>query len=58
MNLLKKAIAECLGTFVLVFFACGVAALTGAVMAAIGIGAGILVSHLQTKSNAKRKEDT
>ena len=32
--------------------------LTGAVMAAIGIGAGILVSHLQTKSNAKRKEDT
>lgn len=28
-DLLKKSIAECLGTFVLVFFACGVAALTG-----------------------------
>lgn len=27
-SLVKKAIAECLGTFVLVFFACGVAALT------------------------------
>lgn len=27
-DLLKKALAECLGTFVLVFFACGVAALT------------------------------
>lgn len=28
-NLFKKAIAEVIGTFVLVFFACGVAALTG-----------------------------
>ena len=29
-SLLKKAIAECLGTFVLVFFACGTAIVTGA----------------------------
>ena len=29
MNLLKKAIAECIGTFVLVFAACGAAALLG-----------------------------
>ena len=29
MNLLKKGIAECLGTLVLVFIACGVGALFG-----------------------------
>ncbi|MDE6790785.1 MAG: aquaporin, partial [Clostridia bacterium] len=29
MDLLKKGIAEAIGTFVLVFFACGVAVLTG-----------------------------
>lgn len=31
--MLKKFIAECIGTFVLVFFACGVAALTGDLVA-------------------------
>ena len=29
MNLLKKGIAECIGTFVLVFVACGVGAMFG-----------------------------
>ena len=39
MNLLKKAIAECIGTFVLVFAACGAAAFLGnAVGAALAFG--------------------
>ena len=39
MNLLKKAIAECIGTFVLVFAACGAAAfLNNAVGAALAFG--------------------
>ena len=33
-------------------------AVTGAVIAAIGIGTGMLVDHLQVKANAKKKLNT
>ena len=36
MNSFKKYIAECIGTFVLVFFACGTAAVTGCVFPEAG----------------------
>ena len=42
-DLLKKAIAECLGTFVLVFFACGVAALTGGELVATALAFGLVI---------------
>lgn len=42
-NLLKKAIAECLGTFVLVFVACGVAALTGGSLVATALAFGLVI---------------
>jgi len=42
-NLLKKAIAECLGTFVLVFAACGVAALTGGSLVATALAFGLVI---------------
>ena len=37
-NLVKKAIAECIGTFVLVFFACGTAAYAGLLAGALAFG--------------------
>ena len=42
-SLLRKAIAECLGTFVLVFFACGVAALTGGQLVATALAFGLVI---------------
>ena len=41
--LLKKAIAECLGTFVLVFVACGVAAFTGGSLVATSLAFGLVI---------------
>ena len=41
-SLLKKAIAECIGTFVLVFFACGTAAV-GADWSAIALAFGLVI---------------
>ena len=43
MNLLKKALAECLGTFVLVFFACGVAAFTHGELVATSLAFGLVI---------------
>ena len=43
MNLLKKAIAECIGTFVLVFAACGVAAFTGGELVATSLAFGLVI---------------
>lgn len=42
-NLLKKAIAEAIGTFVLVFFACGVAAVTGGSLVATALTFGLVI---------------
>ncbi len=42
-DLLKKAIAECIGTFVLVFVACGVAALTGGNLVATSLAFGLVI---------------
>ena len=36
-DLLKKALAECIGTFVLVFVACGVAGATGGSLVATSL---------------------
>ena len=41
--LLKKSIAECLGTFVLVFCACGVAALTGGDLVPTALAFGLVI---------------
>jgi len=43
MSLLKKMIAEAIGTFVLVFFACGVAALTGGELVATALTFGLVI---------------
>lgn len=42
-SLLKKAIAEAIGTFVLVFFACGVAALTGGDLVPTALTFGLVI---------------
>lgn len=42
-DLSKKMIAECLGTFVLVFVACGVAALTGGSLVATALAFGLVI---------------
>ena len=42
-SLLKKAVAECLGTFVLVFVACGVAAFTGGSLVATSLAFGLVI---------------
>ncbi len=42
-DLLKKGIAECLGTFVLVFFACGVAAITGGNLVPTALAFGLVI---------------
>ena len=42
-DLLKKAVAECLGTFVLVFFACGVAAITGGNLVPTALAFGLVI---------------
>ena len=42
-NLLKKAIAEVIGTFVLVFVACGVAAATGGELVATSLAFGLVI---------------
>ena len=42
-SLLKKAIAECLGTFVLVFAACGVAAFTNGDLVATSLAFGLVI---------------
>ncbi len=42
-DLLKKGIAECLGTFVLVFFACGVAAITGGDLVPTALAFGLVI---------------
>ena len=42
-NLLNKLIAECIGTFVLVFAACGVAALTGGSLVATAMTFGLVI---------------
>ena len=42
-DLLKKAVAECLGTFVLVFFACGVAAITGGDLVPTALAFGLVI---------------
>ena len=42
-SLFKKAIAEAVGTFVLVFFACGVAALTGGSLVATALTFGLVI---------------
>ena len=42
-NLLKKAIAECIGTFTLVFVACGVAALTGGNLVGTSLAFGLVI---------------
>lgn len=41
--MIKKFIAECFGTFVLVFFACGVAALTGGSLVATSLAFGLVI---------------
>ena len=43
MNLLKKAICEFIGTFVLVFAACGVAAFTGGELVATSFAFGLVI---------------
>jgi len=43
MKNLKALIAECIGTFVLVFFACGVAALTGGSLVATALAFGLVI---------------
>jgi len=43
MSLIKKGIAECIGTFVLVFFACGVAALTGGNLVPTALAFGLVI---------------
>ena len=43
MSLLKKAVAECLGTFTLVFVACGVAALTGGQLVGTALAFGLVI---------------
>lgn len=43
MKNLKVLLAECLGTFVLVFFACGVAALTGGELVATSLAFGLVI---------------
>ena len=42
-SLMKKAIAECIGTFTLVFVACGVAALTGGDLVATSLAFGLTI---------------
>ena len=42
-NLFKKVIAECLGTFTLVFVACGVAALTGGELVGTALAFGLVI---------------
>ena len=42
-NLFKKAIAECIGTFTLVFVACGVAALTGGNLVGTALAFGLVI---------------
>ena len=42
-KLIKACIAECLGTFVLVFFACGVAAWTGGSVVATALAFGLVI---------------
>ena len=42
-NLFKKAIAECIGTFVLVFVACGVAGATGGSLVATSLAFGLTI---------------
>ena len=42
-TLLKKAIAECFGTFVLVFVACGVALATGGGLVATSLAFGLVI---------------
>ncbi len=42
-SLLKKAVAECIGTFVLVFVACGVAAITGGNLVATSLAFGLVI---------------
>ena len=42
-TLLKKALAECIGTFVLVFAACGVAGLTGGSLVATSLTFGLVI---------------
>ena len=42
-DLLKKVIAECLGTFTLVFVACGVAALTGGNLVGTSLAFGLVI---------------
>ena len=42
-DLLKKAIAECVGTFVLVFVACGVAGATGGSLVATSLAFGLTI---------------
>ena len=42
-DLLKRAFAECLGTFVLVFVACGVAAATGGELVATSLAFGLVI---------------
>lgn len=43
MDLLRKGIAEAIGTFILVFFACGVAALTGGNLVATSLAFGLVI---------------
>ena len=42
-NLFKKSLAEFIGTFVLVFFACGVAAFTGGELVATSLAFGLVI---------------
>lgn len=42
-DLLKKGLAECIGTFVLVFAACGVAAFTGGALVATSLAFGLVI---------------
>ena len=42
-NLFKKALAEFVGTFVLVFFACGVAAFTGGNLVPTALTFGLVI---------------
>ena len=42
-DLLKKALAECIGTFVLVFIACGVAGATGGSLVATSLAFGLTI---------------
>ena len=42
-GLFKKLIAECIGTFVLVFCACGVAAATGGSLVATSLAFGLVI---------------